>query len=85
MGPDVAIREFTIHHGHVGFYGTERLQEPFVEYDHWLKDRGLIHTPERLRRWVESDYQSDDRSVGFRPLRPGPREVVARRSAAAAR
>jgi len=79
VGPDRAMRAFTLDYGHVGVFGTERLHEPLVEYAEWLRTRGLIHSPERLRHWVENDYGSDDEDLPttFRPLRVGPRETVA--------
>lgn len=80
VAPDRAMRAFSLHYGHVGMSGTERLHEPFVEYADWLRTRRLVHTPERLRRWVEQDYVSPDASPAFRPLRPGPRESVVRRT-----
>ena len=75
--PDRAMRAFTVDYGHVPFFGPERLHEPVAEYAEWLKNRGLAHTPERLRHWVETEYRSDEPPAPFRPLRPGPRESVA--------
>ncbi|MCA1684529.1 MAG: tyrosine-protein phosphatase [Planctomycetia bacterium] len=77
VGPEKAIRAFSLDYGHVGLYGTERLHKPIVEYNTWLKTRGLAHTPGRFRRWVETDYESPERSRDFRPMRPGPRDSVA--------
>lgn len=84
VAPDRALRAFSLHYGHVGLGGTETLHEPFVEYAGWLKAQRVAHTPGRLRHWVEYEYAGDDTTPGFRPLRPGPRESVARRAETAA-
>ena len=76
VAPERALRAFSLHYGHVGLYGTEKLHEPFVEYSDWLKAHRLAHSPGRLRDWIEHDYASVDRATDFRPLRPGPRESV---------
>lgn len=81
--PGEAQRELTLAHGHVPIGGTARLHEPLIEYQGWLEARRLSHTPERLRRWVETDYHDPDPATAFRPLRPGPRDVLARGTARA--
>jgi hypothetical protein len=73
-GPDEALRAFALTYGHVPLLGTEHLHEPLDEYAAWLRTRGLAHTPERFRSWVEHDYRSDDPSSLGRRLTPGPRE-----------
>ena len=77
VGPDRALRAFTLHYGHVNMFGTETLHEPVVEYAEWLKNKGLGHTPARFREWVENVYDRDEPPAPFRPLRVGPRESVA--------
>jgi len=77
--PERALRAFSLQYGHVGLGGTQLLHEPFVEYSDWLKARRLAHSPERLRQWVEHDYASADTAATFPPLRPGPRESVAKK------
>jgi len=72
--PERALRAFSVRHGHIPLWGTERLHEPFVEYDAWLEGRRLPHTPARFRDWVRNDYRADDPAVEIRPLRPGPRD-----------
>lgn len=74
LGPEDAEKAFTLFYGHVELFGRKHLHEPLDEYAAWLRARGLAHTPERLRNWVEHEYQSDDDGGTFRPLRPGPRE-----------
>jgi protein tyrosine phosphatase (PTP) superfamily phosphohydrolase (DUF442 family) len=67
-------RGFSIWCGHVPLFGPEHLHEPIAEYDAWLSARGLPHSPERFRAWVERDYSDDDpRPAPTAPLRPGPR------------
>ena len=79
VGPERAGRAFSLAYGHVPFGGPEHLHAPFLEYGAWLKARGLPHTPERFRRWVERDYPDDAPTNAFRPLRPGPRDHLAER------
>ena len=71
--PAVAIASFSVNYGHVPLLGTQRLHEPFTEYEAWLRDRGLDHTPERFRGWVARDYVSDDPNASPPPLATGPR------------
>ena len=81
VGPKTASRAFTLDYGHVALNGTQRLHEPLDEYATWLITEQLAHTPERLRSWVETRYESPDPSAAYRPLRPGPRESLAEKSA----
>jgi hypothetical protein len=71
--PEHALRAFALAHGHVAFGGPEHLEEPFTEYAAWLRERALVHTPGRLRAWVERDYCSPDLVTALPPTRPGPR------------
>lgn len=81
--PAQALRSFSLYYGHVPLLGPERLHEPLLEYEAWLKARHLTHTPDRLREWVEREYQAPDPASGFEPLPEGPRAWHERRSAAA--
>jgi protein tyrosine phosphatase (PTP) superfamily phosphohydrolase (DUF442 family) len=74
--PRQAIRAFTIYHGHIPLFGTERLHEPLDEYARWLDSQGLVHTPARFREWVKNDYRSADPSDEPSPLAPGPRKPL---------
>ncbi len=74
--PRQAIRAFTIYHGHIPIFGTERLHEPLDEYARWLDSQGLAHTPARFRKWVKNDYRSADPSVEPAPLALGPRQPL---------
>jgi len=74
--PGQAIRALTIYHGHIPFFGTERLHEPLDEYARWLDSQGLAHTPARFREWVKNDYRSADPSDEPSPLAPGPRKPL---------
>jgi protein tyrosine phosphatase (PTP) superfamily phosphohydrolase (DUF442 family) len=74
--PREAIRAFTIYHGHIPLFGTERLHEPLDEYARWLDAQALAHTPARFREWVKNDYLSADPSVEPSPLAPGPRKSL---------
>jgi protein tyrosine phosphatase (PTP) superfamily phosphohydrolase (DUF442 family) len=71
--PARALREFSLHYGHVPLLGPERLHEPLVEYDQWLEANRLTHTADRFRTWVEREYRSANRSYSFTPLPEGPR------------
>jgi protein tyrosine/serine phosphatase len=72
--PDRALDSFSLFYGHVPLFGPDRLHEPFHEYADWLENEGLTHSPERLRAWVENEYQSDEDPLReIPPLRPGPR------------
>lgn len=71
--PERALEAFSLFYGHVPLFGPDRLHEPFHEYADWLKDEGLTHSPDRLRAWVENDYQADDPLREIPPLHPGPR------------
>jgi protein tyrosine phosphatase (PTP) superfamily phosphohydrolase (DUF442 family) len=71
---DAEAGGFSIWCGHVPLFGPEHLHEPIAEYDAWLSSRGLPHSPERFRAWVEREYRDDDpRTVAPLPVRPGPR------------
>jgi hypothetical protein len=78
VGPRQARGAFSIRYGHIPLGGTQRLHEPLDEYERWLAVQGLDHTPARFRAWVENDYPSRALARPLRPLRPGPRETVAR-------
>lgn len=78
VGPREALGSFTLRHAHVPLFGPERLHEPLNEYGDWLEANKLAHSPARFRRWVEEDFTSDDRTATFRPLRPGPRRMLAK-------
>jgi protein tyrosine phosphatase (PTP) superfamily phosphohydrolase (DUF442 family) len=71
--PEQALAAFSAAHGHFPIAGPEHLHEPFTEYAEWLKARGLTHTRERLRSWVEHDYQAIDAEPAMITVRPGPR------------
>jgi protein tyrosine/serine phosphatase len=71
--PERALRTFSIQYGHIPIGGPEHLHEPFLEYQTWLRSRGLTHTPARLRHWVEHDYRAPDPAVAIDPAQPGPR------------
>lgn len=75
--PRKALDAFSVSYGHVPIFGTARLHDPFREYDRWLSDRGLSHTPARLRHWVTSYYRADDGPGPYPGLRPGPRARLA--------
>lgn len=68
---------FSIWCGHVPLFGPEHLHEPIAEYDAWLAARGLAHSPERFRSWIEREYRDDEPSRPTSPLRPGPRAQTA--------
>ena len=74
--PRQAIRAFTLYHGHIPLFGTERLHEPLDEYAQWLDSQGLAHTPARFREWVKNDYRSADPSIEPSPLVPGPQKPL---------
>lgn len=80
QGPRQAEASFTLLHGHIPFFGPQRLHEPVVEYQRWLERNHLAHSPDRFRSWVTWDYQDDDPPGALeRPTRPGPRARLARR------
>ena len=74
--PEKALDSFALYYGHVPLFGPENLHEPFVEYADWLKSKGLSHSPERLRSWVENEYRADDPERDIQPLRAGPRALL---------
>ena len=78
--PDRARKALSMAYGHVPLLGRARLHDPFVEYDRWLEEHHLAHTPERLRSWVEHDYRSDDPETEFAPLEAGPRAELRARA-----
>jgi protein tyrosine phosphatase (PTP) superfamily phosphohydrolase (DUF442 family) len=73
--PEQAEHAFSLEFGHVPLGGTEHLHEPLDEYAAWLTARGLSHTPERFRDWVEDHYEPIGASgpAALSRLRPGPR------------
>jgi protein tyrosine phosphatase (PTP) superfamily phosphohydrolase (DUF442 family) len=74
VGPVEASRALTLDYGHVPIFGTRRLHEPLDEYAAWLESRGMTHTPERFRGWIENQYLSDGPSGPPPHLKAGPRE-----------
>ncbi|SIO62673.1 Tyrosine phosphatase family protein [Singulisphaera sp. GP187] len=85
--PEKALEAFSLFYGHVPLLGPENLHEPFLEYADWLKRKWLVHSPERFRAWVETEYRANDPVQEVQPLRKGPRAVLraglaARRGAA---
>ena len=82
--PEQALRAFSIFFGHVPLGGPQHLHEPLLEYNAWLRERGLTHTPARFLDWVKRDYRDDEPLPKFTPLRPGPRAKVAAENRAAA-
>lgn len=74
--PEKALESFSLFYGHVPLFGPENLHEPFHEYADWLKNKNLVHSPERLRAWVENEYQADDPAREIQPLRSGPRALL---------
>jgi protein tyrosine phosphatase (PTP) superfamily phosphohydrolase (DUF442 family) len=54
-------------------------------YERWLRERGAVHSPERLRTWLARDYRPGDPSREYWPCNPYPRKVVTRRVDGAAR
>ncbi len=71
--PRRAEDAFTLEHGHVPVFGPERLHEPLHEYDAWLSEHHLAHTPDRFRAWVRDEYRSDDPHEDPPILSTGPR------------
>jgi protein tyrosine phosphatase (PTP) superfamily phosphohydrolase (DUF442 family) len=55
--PQTALSGFSIYHAHIPLFGPEKLQQPIREYADWLEQKELIHTPERFREWVETEYE----------------------------
>ena len=75
--PGEARGAFSLARGHLPLFGAELLHEPLVEYEDWLRERGLAHEPSRFRDWVRREYRDPDPSEDFRPLSPGSRFRVA--------
>jgi hypothetical protein len=71
--PDQAVRAFSLAFGHVPIGGPEHLHEPFLEYGAWLRTHHWAHSRERLRAWVEHDYQASDMAAQAPTITPGPR------------
>lgn len=71
--PEQAKGAFTVLHSHIPWFGTQHLHEPFEEYEAWLTQKGLKHTPGRFRDWVKTEYRADDPSQEPPPLAAGPR------------
>jgi hypothetical protein len=71
--PARALDAFSLAYAHIPIGGPEHLHEPLLEYDAWLKARGVSHTPGRFRWWVERDYRADDPLLGQHEVRAGPR------------
>ncbi|MDR3636647.1 MAG: tyrosine-protein phosphatase [Isosphaeraceae bacterium] len=75
--PERASEAFSVWRGHFPIGGPELLQEPVKEYSEWLKSRGMTHTPQRFRQWVEHDYRSGGSDSDLEiPLRPGARPQI---------
>lgn len=81
LPPRKALSAFATAYGHFPLFGTARLHDPFREYDRWLTDRGLSHTPTRLRHWVTYYYRAIDGPGPYPMLRAGPRAQLAAESA----
>jgi hypothetical protein len=79
--PEQALGAFSLQYGHVPLLGPEHLHEPLQEYGIWLEAQGQVHTPARLRFWVERCYNSKDLSRNVPGLQPGPRRQAPREAA----
>jgi hypothetical protein len=73
--PDRALESFSLYYGHIPLFGPDRLHEPFHEYAEWLKQGSLSHSPQRLREWVEREYQAEDPLKPIPTLPTGPRAL----------
>jgi protein tyrosine phosphatase (PTP) superfamily phosphohydrolase (DUF442 family) len=71
--PEKAIQSFSIAHGHVPFFGPEKLHEPIDEYAKYLRDQRLNHTPAQFRRWLETEFSADEPFKVWPTVKPGPR------------
>ena len=82
--PEQALGSFSIWRGHVPFLGPEQLHAPLIEYQAWLADRRLPHTPDRFRSWLATVYRTDREAMVERlvpeRLEPGPRAELALRA-----
>ena len=58
--PEQAMGAFSLGYGHVPLFGPQHLHEPLQEYGGWLKAQGKVHTPARLRFWIEERFESED-------------------------
>ena len=77
--PEQAKGAFSLRFGHVPLFGPEHLHEPLEEYRAWLEAQGEVHSPARLRFWVEHHYESVDGRRDIPLLQPGPRRQAAKR------
>lgn len=49
--------QLSIRFGHLSFRQCGAIAQFLGLYEEWLKQRGLPHTPARLRHWIQHDYR----------------------------
>lgn len=83
--PEKARGSFSLWRGHVPLLGPEQLHTPLVQYQGWLNQQKLPHTPDRFRHWLATTYTTDREALAEKavplPLVPGPRAELAVRAA----
>ncbi len=82
--PEQARGSFSLWRGHVPLLGPEQLHTPLLQYQDWLDQEKLSHTPDRFRHWLATVYATDREALAERavslPLEPGPRAELALRA-----
>ena len=51
-----AFGQYAPSYGQLGGAAQSMLGLPLVEYEHWLRERGWPHSPERFRAWAGEEY-----------------------------
>jgi rhodanese/phosphatase family protein len=65
---DEARRQLGLRYGHVALGRPSNLDRFFDLYEEWLRGRGLTHSHETFRRWVEHDYCPGEYRAHLEPL-----------------
>ena len=55
---NTARLQLALRYGHVPLRRTAYMLKFFALYQGWLQARGLEHSPEALRHWIENDYSA---------------------------
>ena len=71
-----AERQFSLHYLYVPFGNGVVTEQHLKQYESWLDERGLAHSPVRFRNWVAEGYRPGRPSREFWPRDPYPLAVV---------
>jgi hypothetical protein len=75
---DEALRQLGPRYGHLPLGHTGNIDRFFELYREWLAAKGLTHTRDNFRRWVEHEYCPGEYLASIEILEPTARPIVMR-------